>query len=154
MYCVTDITPFQPFHDPIRRVKEGEALILRPPSLDSVPNASYTWYAGDRPISDKANSRKFVVTLENALVILDTTLEENGQYHVAAFNLQLDQKQISEPVNVVVTIGKVLNLLNNAEFKQLLTKFKPNIVFFTGNKIYYSNFLQYKTIGVFGDFIL
>ena len=95
------MTQFEPFTEPLRRVAGGEAFILRLPNLNSVPAAAFSWLVGDLPIS-AGNQRKYVVTLDNSLVVLDAGQDESTHYRVEAYNEQLVERRASNSMSVIV----------------------------------------------------
>ncbi|OWA50313.1 Protein sidekick [Hypsibius exemplaris] len=98
---VAHITQFEPFTEPLRRIKAGEALLLRLPNLNSIPAAVFSWLVDDAPISLR-DHRKYVLTLDNALVVLDAGQEDSARFRVDAYNEQLVERRSSGSVSVIV----------------------------------------------------
>ncbi|XP_055334762.1 protein sidekick-like [Paramacrobiotus metropolitanus] len=96
------MSQFDPVIEATRTVNRGEAVILQPPAINSIPPAMFSWTGDGVPISPSGNHRKYVVTLNNALVILDADVGDSKHYRLEAVNRQLNQTKTSDPIGIVV----------------------------------------------------
>lgn len=70
-------------------VKDGEAAILNPPSVQSVPAASVSW---QKIGFGRLHGINYAVTLNNDLVLLATSKDGEGQYQASLTNSHAGQE--------------------------------------------------------------
>ncbi|XP_014666254.1 PREDICTED: protein sidekick-1-like [Priapulus caudatus] len=98
---VAYIQPIAAVQRALLSAKAGDALVIEPPPIDSYPESEVTWI-GDGEFIFSFTRRKHIVTLQNALVILDVGATDAGVYSMEALNPQLGQAQYSGNVSVTV----------------------------------------------------
>lgn len=81
-------------------VKDGEAAILNPPSVESVPLASVSW---QKIGFGRLHGINYAVTLDNDLVLLSASKDDDGQYQASLTNSHAGQETSGGTVQLKVT---------------------------------------------------
>ena len=78
---IVDLVPFNSVSNQDVNVKQGEAVIIPIPPVDSYPDAVVSWYQGSTAIPQE--TQRYQVTLDNNLVILATSQNDHGNAFTA-----------------------------------------------------------------------
>ena len=99
-YSFTDMSSPSSTEDITISVKDGEAAILNPPSVKSVPPASVSW---QKIGYGRLHGINYAVSLNNDLVLLAATKDDEGQYQASLTNSHAGQETSGGLVQLQVT---------------------------------------------------
>ncbi|XP_069695045.1 protein sidekick isoform X3 [Periplaneta americana] len=81
-------------------VESGQAAVLDLPAIESHPTPLVTWFAdGEAQLYD----RKYAVTADNQLIILDASESDQKPYRAQAVNTKIGREEYSAFIRLVVT---------------------------------------------------
>lgn len=81
-------------------VKDGEAAILNPPSVESVPPVSVSW---QKIGIGRLHGINYAVTLDNDLVLLAASKEDEGVYQASLTNSHAGEETSGGSVQLTVS---------------------------------------------------
>lgn len=114
-----------------KHVRRGGSVVLDPPRVDSVPEATSTWLRldGGHVNGERLEGIKYATTQDNSLVILGAGFEDKGRYQVQLTNphtgdllegplieleVEGESSEESPPLSIVVPpLDRDLNNINN-----------------------------------------
>ncbi|XP_077460380.1 sidekick cell adhesion molecule 1b [Stigmatopora argus] len=82
---------------------QGHAAVINPPPLASFPQPLVTWYKDGHKILP---NNRIIITLDNQLVVLATTIMDAGRYHVEAVNEMTGDNVTSPAIYLSISVGK------------------------------------------------
>ena len=102
----SDLDDFETHSNLSIDVQSGEGVVINLPSINAVPEPDVSWYVSGVPMSPQA--LKHQITLQNNLVLLSTSTQDNGKiYKAEVFNTYNGMSKSSN--EFVLRVGGKLN---------------------------------------------